>query len=102
MNVEGIYRVSGKKDDVMDLQDKYDNGKSLHYVMFLVVYISHCFCNFLDPNLDLESLDLCVNAICSALKAFFKLLPNPLIPIEMLPRLSEIPGWLNNYVLPVL
>ena len=34
LNAEGIYRVSGKKDDVMDLQDKYDNGEPWHQVCF--------------------------------------------------------------------
>ena len=33
LKVEGIYRVSGKKEDIMALQDKYDEGMrscSLH------------------------------------------------------------------------
>ena len=42
-------------------------------------------------------MDLCVNAITSTLKAFFKLLPDPLIPNELLPELLEIPGvWVGG------
>ena len=49
-----------------------------------------------DPQMDLEAMDLCVNAIASTLKAFFKLLPDPLIPNELLPELLEIPGGRNR------
>ena len=33
LKTEGVYRVSGKKDDVMALQEKYDEGTcNLHVV----------------------------------------------------------------------
>ena len=47
------------------------------------MYINHIICSrilSLDNNLDIESLELCETAISSTLKAFFKLLPDPLIP----------------------
>lgn len=28
LKIEGIYRVSGKKDDCLTLQEKYDEGKA--------------------------------------------------------------------------
>ena len=47
------------------------------------MFIKHIICSrilSLDNNLDIESLELCETAISSTLKAFFKLLPDPLIP----------------------
>lgn len=36
-----------------------------------------------DPNMDIEPLNICVNALASGLKSFFKLLPEPLICEDM-------------------
>jgi len=36
-----------------------------------------------DPKMDIAPLDMCVNALASGLKSFFKLLPQPLISEDM-------------------
>ena len=33
LTTEGIYRVSGKKEDIMSLQDKYDEGRYMYMYM---------------------------------------------------------------------
>jgi len=38
---------------------------------------------FTDPKMDIASQDICVNALASGLKSFFKLLPEPLISEDM-------------------
>ena len=45
-----------------------------------------------DPQIDIESLNLYVTAVTSTLKAFFKVLPDPLILDTVLPALLDIPG----------
>ncbi|XP_043929817.1 LOW QUALITY PROTEIN: rho GTPase-activating protein 5 [Protopterus annectens] len=55
---EGIYRVSGNKTDQDNIQKQFDQ----------------------DNSLDLESMEVTVNAVAGALKAFFADLPEPLIP----------------------
>lgn len=46
----------------------------------------------LDPSINLEDLNMCINAVSGVMKAFFKLLPDPLIPESLLPALLDIPG----------
>lgn len=70
LTAEGIYRVSGKKEDIMIFQEKYDQ----------------------DPSIPIEDANLCVNTISGIMKNFFKLLPDPLIPESVLPDLLDIPG----------
>jgi glucocorticoid receptor DNA-binding factor 1 len=66
----GIYRLSGKHDDVKLIQEKYEQ----------------------DHNLDLGSLDLDVTSTSSAMKAFFKMLPDPLIPDNITQEVLTVIG----------
>lgn len=43
----------------------------------------------IDHNINLESMDVTVNAVAGALKAFFADLPDPLIPYSLHPELVE-------------
>ncbi|XP_038053102.1 rho GTPase-activating protein 5-like isoform X5 [Patiria miniata] len=65
---EGIYRVSGKQADCDALT-----------VMFKE-----------DPNISIEALDISCHAVASAVKAFFKNLPDPLIPREQQAELLQM------------
>ena len=47
-------------------------------VCVCIVYYLIYICT--DPNMDIRPLGVCVNALASGLKSFFKLLPEPLIP----------------------
>ena len=91
----GIYRVSGKKDDVLELHAKFDDGKCVCMCVRVCVHtcvgVCTCMCTCVyivyhliyictDPNMDIRPLGVCVNALASGLKSFFKLLPEPLIP----------------------
>lgn len=63
----------------------------------VIVYTCSFYLNvpliyFLDPSIDLENLNMCINAVSGVMKAFFKLLPDPLIPESLLPALLDIPG----------
>uniref|UniRef100_A0A803TG70 Rho GTPase-activating protein 5 n=1 Tax=Anolis carolinensis TaxID=28377 RepID=A0A803TG70_ANOCA len=64
---EGLYRVSGNKTDQDNIQKQFDQ----------------------DHNISLESMDVTVNAVAGALKAFFADLPEPLIPYSLHPELVE-------------
>ncbi|XP_060615470.2 LOW QUALITY PROTEIN: rho GTPase-activating protein 5 [Anolis sagrei] len=64
---EGLYRVSGNKTDQDNIQKQFDQ----------------------DHNISLESMDVTVNAVAGALKAFFADLPDPLIPYSLHPELVE-------------
>ncbi|KAJ6667337.1 hypothetical protein lerEdw1_017315 [Lerista edwardsae] len=64
---EGLYRVSGNKTDQDNIQKQFDQ----------------------DHNINLESMDVTVNAVAGALKAFFADLPDPLIPYCLHPELVE-------------
>lgn len=68
LKIEGMYRVSGKKDACLFLQDQYDQ----------------------DFQLDVASLELCETTISSTLKAFFKLLPEPLISNYIAAKVLDI------------
>ena len=36
LKAEGVYRVSGKKEDIMALQDKYDEGNYMHDIVLSI------------------------------------------------------------------
>ena len=57
-----------------------------------VFYLNLLLMCFLDPSINLEDLNMCINAVSGVMKAFFKLLPDPLIPESLLPALLDIPG----------
>ncbi|KAI5282211.1 Rho Gtpase-Activating Protein 5 [Manis pentadactyla] len=64
---EGLYRVSGNKTDQDNIQKQFDQ----------------------DHNISLISMEVTVNAVAGALKAFFADLPDPLIPYSLHPELLE-------------
>lgn len=64
---EGLYRVSGNKTDQDNIQKQFDQ----------------------DHNINLASMEVTVNAVAGALKAFFADLPDPLIPYSLHPELLE-------------
>ena len=39
MNTEGLYRISGKKEDIMILQEKYDQGIIVLYYYFWFAHV---------------------------------------------------------------
>uniref|UniRef100_A0A4W3GRU5 Rho GTPase activating protein 5 n=1 Tax=Callorhinchus milii TaxID=7868 RepID=A0A4W3GRU5_CALMI len=65
--IEGLYRVSGNKTDQDNIQRQFDQ----------------------DHNIDLVAMDVTVNAVAGALKAFFSDLPDPLIPYNLHSELVE-------------
>ncbi|KAE8587571.1 hypothetical protein XENTR_v10022019 [Xenopus tropicalis] len=67
LSAEGLYRVSGYKTDQDNIQKQFDQ----------------------DNNLNLASMEVTVNAVAGALKAFFADLPAPLIPYNHHPDLLE-------------
>eukprot|EP00795_Rhopilema_esculentum_P012729 gene12729-3453_t len=60
MDTEGIYRISGNKQDIESLLRRFD----------------------VERNLDFQELGISVHAVTGGLKQFFKLLPAPLVPVE--------------------
>ena len=46
--------------------------------------------SFLDTNINLHELGVAVHAVTGALKNFFKLLPDPLIPYEFGKNINNI------------
>lgn len=64
---EGLYRVSGNKTDQDNIQKQFDQ----------------------DHSISLVSMEVTVNAVAGALKAFFADLPDPLIPYSLHPELLE-------------
>ncbi|KAI1895585.1 hypothetical protein AGOR_G00107750 [Albula goreensis] len=67
LTTEGLYRVSGNKTDQDNIQKQFDQ----------------------DHSMDLIVMDVAVNAVAGALKAFFADLPDPLIPYNLHPELVE-------------
>ncbi|KAJ7990909.1 hypothetical protein DPEC_G00291780 [Dallia pectoralis] len=67
LTTEGLYRVSGNKTDQDNIQKQFDQ----------------------DHTVDLVVMDMAVNAVAGALKAFFADLPDPLIPYHLHPELVE-------------
>ena len=65
---EGIYRVPGKKENVLLLQDRFEE----------------------DQTLDLASLNVYETAVSSTLKAYFKVLPDPLVPESVAAQLLVV------------
>lgn len=68
MNVEGIYRKSGGNSQVQQVREGFER-------------------NLVD--FDLSDPDLDINAVTSALKQYFRKLPNPLITYDVYDRLLE-------------
>ncbi|XP_028831203.1 rho GTPase-activating protein 5 [Denticeps clupeoides] len=67
LTTEGLYRVCGNKTDQDNIQKQFDQ----------------------DHSIDLIAMDIAVNAVAGALKAFFADLPDPLIPYNLHPELVE-------------
>lgn len=67
LTTEGLYRVCGNKTDQDNIQKQFDQ----------------------DHSVDLMAMDIAVNAVAGALKAFFADLPDPLIPYSLHPELVE-------------
>ncbi|KAM6973651.1 rho GTPase-activating protein 5 isoform 1-T2 [Aplochiton taeniatus] len=67
LTTEGLYRVSGNKTDQDNIQKQFDQ----------------------DHSVDFYAMDVAVNAVAGALKAFFADLPDPLIPYNLHPELVE-------------
>ncbi|GAA6108645.1 rho GTPase-activating protein 5 [Tachysurus ichikawai] len=67
LTTEGLYRVSGNKTDQDNIQKQFDQ----------------------DHSVDFLAMDIAVNAVAGALKAFFADLPDPLIPYSLHPELVE-------------
>ena len=100
MNSEGIYHIPGKKEHCLAFQEKVDQGTKDYRINIIVVTVQCCnivitkfqfsLVLFSDPNLDISSLDYQESCISSSLKAFFKLLPEPLIPNETASQILAI------------
>lgn len=56
------------------------------------------FCCRLDPNIDIEALDIPVNAVATALKDFFSKHLPPLFDKDLMTELEEIAcmSWCRN------
>ena len=54
------------------------------------------FSSFTDPNIDIEALDIPVNAVATGLKDFFSKHFPPLFDQEVIGELEEIAGKLNR------
>ena len=124
----GLYRISGKREDILKVQDMYDHGEYpfIHHQLPLKIspssFTNTCLVCYplslftpliplpsspslssppsplpLDPNVDINTLDVCVNAITGILKTFFKVLPDPLIPEKLLTPLLDIPGTRHRH-----
>lgn len=50
-----------------------------------------------ESNIDIEVLDIPVNAVATALKDFFSKHLRPIFDMEMMSELEDIAGELNNY-----
>ncbi|XP_013402634.1 rho GTPase-activating protein 190-like isoform X2 [Lingula anatina] len=70
LTAEGIYRVPGNRAHVDLLLEKFKE----------------------DPNIDLNALDIPVNAVATALKGFFSDLHDPLIPSKLYDELIHAAG----------
>uniref|UniRef100_A0A671ND84 Rho GTPase-activating protein 5-like n=1 Tax=Sinocyclocheilus anshuiensis TaxID=1608454 RepID=A0A671ND84_9TELE len=75
LTAEGLYRVSGNKTDQDNIQKQFDQ----------------------DHSIDLIVMDVAVNAVAGALKAFFADLPDPLIPYSLHPELVEAAKIVDHY-----
>lgn len=75
LTTEGLYRVSGNKTDQDNIQKQFDQ----------------------DHSVDLIVMDVAVNAVAGALKAFFADLPDPLIPYSLHPELVEAAKIVDHY-----
>lgn len=51
---------------------------------------------FVDPSVDIQSLDIQVNAVATALKGFFNDLMEALLPSTLINELTEASGKLNH------
>lgn len=67
MDTEGIYRVSGNKQDIESLLTKFDA----------------------DTDLSFQELGISVHSITGGLKQFFTLLPDPLVPVEFYKQILD-------------
>lgn len=67
MQSEGIYRLSGNKHDIEAIMTKFSA----------------------DPNINLHELGVSVHAVTGAMKSFFKLLPDPLVPESFGKEINE-------------
>ena len=69
MDVEGIYRKAGGASQVQVIKDGFESPSQ--------------------QNIDISDPDLDIHAVSSALKQYFRRLPNPLITYEVYDKLLE-------------
>lgn len=63
---------------------KYEKKNRLIVIwMHSANYEAFFFLFFSVPNFNLETMDVTVNAVASAIKLFFKSLPEPILPYDM-------------------
>lgn len=95
LDSEGIYRVPGNRAHVDLLYQKLQEGE--WFFLFAHISLNNCyncfvFINFLEANIDIDALDIPVNAVATALKDFFsKHLPS-LFDADMMAELEDIAG----------
>ena len=112
LNVEGLYRVPGNKAQVDVLIEKFKEGivgwnyHSIHLKRFTESYsfckfhekklnftqistIMKLFEFFSDPDIDISKMDIPVNVVATAVKAFFSELSEPVIPLDLYDKLKD-------------
>lgn len=90
LDSEGIYRVPGNRAHVDLLYQKLQEGK-FGWAFFQLTQhnIIFGFC-FPESNIDIEALDIPVNAVATALKDFFSKHLPPLFDKDLMTELEEI------------
>ena len=90
LHSEGIYRVSGLRDDVEALRLTFDRGSTCYGFFdpsFSVAYIFYMFkSDGSKTSLDSSSWDD-INVVAGVLKLYFRLLPIPLIAFQVYPSI---------------
>ncbi len=90
LNSEGIYRVSGLRDDVEALRLAFDRGKIKKKKLFVHLTFPVQYCKLFN-YLDGDKTDLRpsswedINVVAGVLKLYFRLLPIPLIAFQVYP-----------------
>lgn len=89
LDSEGIYRVPGNRAHVDLLYQKLQEG------LFDAIRVITCnliVATFSESNIDIEALDIPVNAVATALKDFFSKHLPPLFDKDLMTELEEIAG----------
>lgn len=91
LDSEGIYRVPGNRAHVDLLYKAFEEGE-IFFSGSRVLNIFLFFVSFLDPNSDIEQLDIPVNAVATALKDFFSKHLPPIFEPDLMTELEDIAG----------